>query len=170
VLEKLKDREMDEKAKAKAAEIISVAAIKYSILRQVTSSDIIYDFEKSISFEGDSGPYLLYTAVRAASILAKADKERIKSKISPTAPVDVMVRMLARFPEIVTRSAQEKAPHHVITYLIELSSLFNAWYANTVIVKKDDPLSAHKVAVTKAVRTVLENGLDLLGIRIPEKM
>lgn len=170
VHEKLADRGMDEKQKKAVAEIVAVSAIKYSILRQVTSGDIIYDFEKSISFEGDSGPYLLYTAVRAGSILAKADKEKIKAKVSVEAAPDIIVRMLSRFPEVVSRSAKERAPHHIATYLIELSSLFNAWYANTVIVKKDDPLSSHKVAMTKAVRTVLENGLYLLGIKIPEKM
>jgi arginyl-tRNA synthetase len=170
VFKKLAEREMDEKNKKKVAQIVAVSAIKYSILKQTTSSDIIYDFEKSISFEGDSGPYLLYTTVRAGAILGKADKEKVKGKISLGAEPDTISRMLARFPEVVSRAANEKAPHHVATYLTELSSLFNAWYANTTIVKKDDPLSPHKVAVTKAVRTVLENGLDLLGIKVPERM
>ena len=172
VMEKLATREMDEKQKAVTAEIIAVAAIKYSILKQVTSSDIIYDAGKSISFEGDSGPYLLYTAVRAQSILEKAKKEKIKPVMvriteEGTSP---LVRHLSRFGEVVTRSATEKAPHYIATYLIELSSLFNAWYANTQIVNKDDVESSYKVALTQAVRIVLENGLKLLGIKVPEKM
>jgi arginyl-tRNA synthetase len=170
VFEKLEGREMPEKDKASVAGIVAVSAIKYSILKQTTSSDIIYDFEKSVSFEGDSGPYLLYTAVRAGSILAKADREKVKAKVSLDAEPDVMSRTLARFPEVVSRAAHEKAPHYVATYLTELSSLFNAWYANTTIVSKDDPLSSHRVATSKAVRTVLLNGLDLLGIKVPEKM
>ncbi len=170
VFKKLADREMGEADKKKVAQLVAVSAIKYSILKQTTSSDIIYDFEKSVSFEGDSGPYLLYTAVRASAILAKADKEKVKGKISLTAQPDTISRMLARFPEVVSRSAHEKAPHHVATYLTELASLFNAWYANTPIVQKDDLLSPHKVAVTRAVRTVMENGLDLLGIKVPERM
>ncbi|MEN9621659.1 MAG: hypothetical protein RLZZ67_93 [Candidatus Parcubacteria bacterium] len=171
VMEKLNEREMDDKQKAKTAEIIAVAAIKYSILKQVTSSDIIYDVDKSISFEGDSGPYLLYTAVRAQSILEKAKKEKIKpvvtNKDEGTSP---LTRHLSRFGEVVTRSAYEKAPHYVATYLIELSSMFNAWYANTQIVNKEDAESAQKVATTQAVRIVLENGLKLLGMKVPEKM
>jgi arginyl-tRNA synthetase len=170
VFEKLAGRDMPEKDKAPVAEIVAVAAIKYSILKQTTSSDIIYDFEKSVSFEGDSGPYLLYTAVRAGAILAKADKEKIKAKVSLAAEPDTISRMLARFPEVVSRAANEKAPHYVATYLTELCSLFNAWYANTTIVSREDALSSHKVAVTKAVRTVLVNGLDLLGIKVPERM
>ncbi|MBI5134526.1 MAG: arginine--tRNA ligase [Candidatus Taylorbacteria bacterium] len=170
VAERLKDRDMDEKRKAEVASLVAVAAIKYSILKQVTSSDIIYDFEKSISFEGDSGPYLLYTAVRAKSILEKAKKERVKGKVGESAGESAIERHLARFPETVSRAATEKAPHHVATYLIELSSMFNAWYANTQIVNAADPGSPQKVAVTAAVRIVLENGLRLLGAKVPERM
>lgn len=171
VREKLKERDIDEKQKAKIAEIVAVSAIKYSILKQVTSSDIIYDFEKSISFEGDSGPYLLYTAVRAASVLEKAKKEKIKpSLVVPDMYVSVMTRHLVKFPEVVSRSARERAPHLLATYLIELSSMFNAWYAQVVIVNKQDPESPLRVALTQAVRIVLENGLTVLGIKIPEKM
>jgi arginyl-tRNA synthetase len=170
ILERLKERDMSDKQKKEAAEIITVAAIKYSILRQVTSSDVIYDFDKSISFEGDSGPYLLYTAVRAGSILEKAKKEGIKAKVERLHASGLMERKLAQFPEIVTRAAVEKAPHHIATYLIELSSLFNSWYANVPIVVKGDVESPYKVALTQAVRIVLMNGLKLLGMKVPERM
>jgi len=171
VMEKLSGRAMDEKQKKEAAEIIAVAAIKYSILKQVTSSDIMYDAGKSISFEGDSGPYLLYTAVRAQSILEKAKKEKVKmAVVSKDEEISPLSRHLSRFPEVVARAAGEKAPHHVATYLIELSSMFNAWYAQTQIVQKEDAASPYKVALTQAVRIVLENGLKLLGVRVPEKM
>jgi arginyl-tRNA synthetase len=171
VLEKLKDRDMDEKTKLQAAGMISVAAIKYSILKQVSSSDIIYDFDKSISFEGDSGPYLLYTAVRAQSVLDKAKKEKIKPKIAKEGLyASVLARRLARFPEVVSRAANERAPHHLTTYLTELSSMFNAWYANVTIVSRTDPESPFRVALTESVRVVLENGLRLLGMKIPDKM
>ncbi len=171
VHEKLQSREMTDKEKAQTAEIVAIAAIKYSILKQVTSSDIIYDFDKSISFEGDSGPYLLYTAVRAQSVLDKAKKEKIKPKVSKEGMyTSVLMRHVAKFPEVVSRASVERAPHLVVTYLTELSSMFNAWYANVVIVKKDDPESPLRVAITQSVRIVLENGLKLLGMRVPEKM
>lgn len=171
VMEKLASRDMNEKQKAEIAQIIAVAAIKYSILKQVTSSDIVYDAGKSISFEGDSGPYLLYTAVRAQSILEKAKREKIKPAIlRVSVETNPLVRHLTRFPEVIARAAGERAPHHVATYLIELSSLFNAWYAQTQIVNKDDEESPYKIAITQAVRIVLENGLKVLGMRVPEKM
>jgi arginyl-tRNA synthetase len=171
VHEKLAGREIEEKKKAEIASIIAIAAIKYSILKQVTSSDIVYDFDKSISFEGDSGPYILYTAVRAQSVLDKAKKEGVKLKVpKEAAHVNSLERKLARFPEVVARSADEKAPHYVATYLIELSSMFNAWYANVPIVKTDDPESPYRVALTSAARIVLVNGLHILGIEVPERM
>jgi arginyl-tRNA synthetase len=171
VLTKLADREMDEEDKSEVAEIVSVAAIKYSILKQVASSDIIYDFDKSISFEGDSGPYILYTAVRAKSVLDKAKKEGIKPRLSENPPLPgALERHLLKFPEVVARSATEKAPHHIATYLIELSSMFNAWYANQTIVEKGDIESPYRVALTQAVRIVLENGAKLLGMKVPERM
>jgi arginyl-tRNA synthetase len=171
VFEKLKDRDMDEKEKAATASAVAIAAIKYSILRQASASDIIYDFEKSISFEGDSGPYLLYTAVRAQSVLERAKKEKVKAKIPDEArAVGDIERTLSRFPEVVTRAARDMAPHLLATYLIELSSLFNAWYANVQIVKKEDTESPYKVALTEAVRIVLVNGSKLLGISVPAKM
>lgn len=171
VNEKMSDREMTQAEKGDAASAVAIAAIKYSILKQVTSSDIIYDFEKSISFEGDSGPYLLYTAVRAQSILEKAKKEGVEgSTNNPEANVASVERLVAQYPEVVARAAGDLAPHQIATYLIELSSAFNSWYGNTKIVDAEDVSSPWRVVVTASVRTVLENGLALLGMRVPKKM
>lgn len=171
VTTKLEGREMKDAEKKTVAEIVAVSAIKYSILKQVTSSDIIYDFDKSISFEGDSGPYILYSTVRAHSILEKAKKEGVKADFShATTDVAALERVLYRFPEIVARAVSERAPHHIATYLIEISAEFNSWYANTQIVKKGDADSAYKVALTEVFSIVSRKGLDLLGIRVPERM
>lgn len=171
VLEKMKDREMDEKEKKTVADIVAVAAIKYSILKQVTSSDIIFDVEKSISFEGDSGPYLLYTAVRAQSVLEKAKKAGIKPRAETQRDETLLIeKKVYQFPEIVSRSSIERSPHFIATYLIELAALFNSWYAHHPIVVAGANESAHRVAITLAVRTILETGLNLLGIKVPKKM
>ncbi len=168
---RLSGRDIALKDQEGIAEIVAVAAIKYSILRQVSSSDIIYDFDKSISFEGDSGPYLLYSTVRARSVLAKAKREKVRpSVITVSDPVVPLERMLYRFPEVVSRAADERAPHHIATYLIEISSLFNAWYASTQIVLLHDNASPYRVQMTSAFAQVMENGLTLLGMRIPKEM
>ena len=170
VSEKIKDRGFDKKENEEIASIVAVAAIKYSILKQAIGGDIVYDFEKSVSFEGDSGPYLLYTAVRAKSVLEKAKDEGIKLKIMSGIEVTEIEKILSRFPQIVQGAENDNAPHKLASYLIELSATFNSWYAHTTIVVKGDKESPYRVAITEAVRTVPENGLDLLGIKVPNRM
>ncbi len=174
VLEKIQDRNFDEKTQKDVANKVAIAAIKYSILKQGIGKDIIFDFEKSLSFEGDSGPYLQYAYVRAKSILAKAEKEGIKPSTKNVAQSDQEIsdveRLVYRFPEIVVRAGSEYSPNTIATYLIELSGAFNSYYAKNKIVDPKDPTSPYKVAITEAVSWIIKDGLHLLGIQVPEKM
>ena len=156
---------------ADTKEAIAVGAIKYSILRQGSGDDIVFDLDKSISFEGDSGPYLQYSAVRAKSILKKASDAKAKesTKKYPEAAYS-LEKILYRFPEVVEHAAMEYEPHFITTYLTELAGLFNNFYANNQIISADDPYSSYKIALTHAFEIVMRNGLDLLGIKVPEKM
>lgn len=148
---------------------IAVGAIKYSILKQDSSKDIIFDFDKSISFEGSSGPYLQYTFARTQSILEKAKNEKIEIKLDKPEEVGEVEKLLSRFPEAVYRGGEELAPHHIVTYLTELTSAFNAYYANNKIVSEEEN-SSYRVALTVAVGQVLKNGLNLLGIVALDRM
>ncbi|MEJ0001615.1 MAG: arginine--tRNA ligase [bacterium] len=169
--EKVKGRELSQEEKDAIAKIVGVAAVKYSILRSSLMGDIIYDFEKSISFEGDSGPYLQYTAVRAGSILKKAQAEGIVPGFAKApSEATVLEHMLYQFPEIVVYTHETLEPHHVATYLIELASAFNTFYGNTQIVNKEDIHAPYRVALVQAFRETMKNGLYLLGIETPEKM
>ena len=168
VLEKVKDREFTEEQKATVARTVGVAALKYSILRSSLGSDIIYDFEKSISFEGDSGPYLQYTAVRANSILAKAEKVTAHDAVPEY--VTEIERILYRFPEVVSYSLDELEPHHIAVYLTELASAFNSFYAGTRILDEENEHREYQIAIVTAFYTTMKNGLQLLGIETPEKM
>jgi arginyl-tRNA synthetase len=161
--------------KEQAITDVSVGAIKYSILKQAAGGDIVYDFNKSISFEGDSGPYLQYSCVRARSLLVKAKKAKIKSfslrkiKDAPSEAI-LLEKILYRYPEVIARAGQTYEPHHVVTYLVELSAAFNNFYANATIVDATDKAAPYRVALTKAFAVTMENGLTALGIRVPEKM
>jgi arginyl-tRNA synthetase len=168
IYEKMADRVYENKEAI--AEAVGVAAIKYSILRSSTGSDIIYDFETSISFEGDSGPYVQYTATRANAVLQKADEADINPSLSDKVPTGLIERLLERFPVIVRRASDEREPHHLVTYITELAGAFNSFYGNETIVSEDEEVSGDRVALTKAVLLVLARGLHLLGIRLPEKM
>lgn len=171
VYEKMKEREMSDVEKKEVAEIVGVSALKYSILRSSLGSDIIYDFEKSISFEGDSGPYLQYTAVRANAILKKAKEQGIEiNNTNAPEEITVLEKLLYQFPEVVAHAYEELEPHHIATYLTELASAFNSFYGNTLVVNKDDQHSGYRVALVEAFKNTMKNGLYLLGIQTPEKM
>jgi arginyl-tRNA synthetase len=172
LLKKITNRDFTKDEKWEISWEVAVAALKYSILKNAMGGDIIYDFEKSISFEGDSGPYLQYSYARASSLLERAEQEGIKiSHKRPdeweTTPIE---KILYKFPEVVFHSMEEFEPHYLATYLIELARTYNAYYGSTKIVDKDDPTSPYKVALTEAFSIVLKNGLYLLGIKTPEKM
>ena len=165
------NREFSNEDREKIATDVGVAAIKYSILKQGTGGDIIYDFEKSISFEGDSGPYLQYSFARANSVLEKAQKENILP--DPHAfPLEIfeVEKLLYKFPEVAIRSASEYEPHYIANYLTEVARAFNSFYGNTIIVDKKDKTSAYKVALTYTFTFVMKKGLHLLGIETPKKM
>lgn len=170
VFKKIKG-EFSEEEKKKIAKVVSVGAVKYSILKQVAGGDIAFDFEKSVSFEGDSGPYLQYAAVRVASLLEKAGKEGISPETKNPAPGTVSVeRLVCRFPEVVSYSASRLEPHHIAGYLVELAGTFSSYYSSEKIIDRKDEFSPYKLSVAKAVGQVMKSGLWLLGIGVPEKM
>ncbi|MBU6141860.1 arginine--tRNA ligase [Patescibacteria group bacterium] len=171
VAAKIADRNLSDAEKSDIEQTVAVGALKYSILKQAVGGDIIFDFEKSVSFEGDSGPYLQYARVRAGSILEKAKEEKVKGSLK-TAPEEVseVESMLCRFPEVVRRAGQAYAPNYVVTYLTELARVFNAYYAKVKIVDPADQYSPYKVALTEAFGQVMQNGLEVLGITAPKKM
>lgn len=171
ILEKMTDREFSNEDREKIANDVAVSAIKYSVLKQSAGGDIIYDFEKSISFEGDSGPYLQYSFARASSVIEKAQKENILP--DPHAfPADVfeVEKLLYKFPEVIERASTEYEPHYIANYLIEVARAFNSFYGNNMIVSKEDKSSAYKIALTYAFSFVMKTGLHLLGIKAPAKM
>ena len=171
ILEKMIDREFSNEEREKIATDVGVSAIKYSILKQSTGGDIVYDFESSISFDGDSGPYLQYSYARANSILEKAQKENILPDPHAFPPeIFEVEKLLYKFPEIVSRSSSEYEPHYIANYLIEVARAFNSFYGNTVVVDKKDKTSAYKVALTYVFSFVMKTGLHLLGIQAPKKM
>jgi arginyl-tRNA synthetase len=171
VTEIMKDRDMSEVERKAISEIVAVSAIKFSILRQATGGDIIFDFENSISFEGDSGPYLLYSVTRAKSAIAKALEVGIEESVqNPASKLTPLEQLLGRFPFVVSRAHEEYAPHHIVTYLLALSGAFNAFYAHNPIAQKENPDSPYNLMITKSFVSVIQNGLSLLGIKVPSKM
>lgn len=165
ILGKMKNDEI--KDKEDVAKKIAIAAIKYSILKVMAGKDIVYDEEKSVSFEGDSGPYLQYTYVRANSIFR--DIQNIQD-VQSVKNVPKVGKTVLKFPEIVEKSLSDYSPHHLANYLHELASEFNSFYAHTRVLDEKNPDYQYNLALTKAVRATLKNGLYLLGIETVERM
>lgn len=155
--------------KDEIAEKAAIAAIKYSFLRVNISSDISFDIEASVSFEGDSGPYLQYTYARCKSVLRKSDKEQgtsdkqSKEKMNPEERT--LARSIMQFPDVVAEAAQNFSPNTICTYLFHLAQEFNLFYAKHPIIGNN-----LRLALTAATAQVINNGLYLLGIETMEKM
>jgi arginyl-tRNA synthetase len=174
VLEKIKERELADDEKNEIAEKVAVGAIKYSILKQGIGKDIIFDFDKSLSFEGDSGLYLQYAYTRALSVLKKAEEKNVpetkfqNSRNLVSGSIEPLEHLLYQFPEITERAYHELAPQYLVSYLIEVAGAFNSFYAQNQIIGSD--AENYRLVLTKATSIVLKNGLNLLGIPVLEKM
>ncbi|MFH1769843.1 MAG: arginine--tRNA ligase [Parcubacteria group bacterium] len=181
IYEKMHDREeLNEDDRRLVAERVAIGAIKYSILKQSPGRDIVFDFQKSLSFEGDSGPYLQYTYARLFSILRKAEEATDEAKdnasggdISELKDAEELkiIKHLMEFPDALLRATQLHAPNHVALYVYELANLVNTYYEKTRILK-DENESRRKARLTliKTVNKTLERGLYILGIQVLEKI
>jgi arginyl-tRNA synthetase len=171
VNQKIKEKDFSEKEKLEILEKVAIGALKYSILKQSIGSDIIYDFDKSISFEGDSGPYLQYSYARAKSVLEKASKSNIKPSFKKVPEkITQLEKTMYYFPEIIEKANNNYQPNIIALYLIELAREFNNYYSKNKIVDTGDEFSPYKVALTSAFAQIMKNGLWLLGIKTLEKM
>lgn len=159
---------------ARGRKDVAVGAIKYSVLKSGSGKDITFDLDKSLSLEGDSGPYLQYALVRARALIRKAAEAEISdySGIQHVNEFNLrrdLMRALYHFSDTVARSAKEFEPHHLTTYLTEIASIFNSWYAAERVIV-DGKVDPEMLALVKRVEQTLAKGLGMLGIPAPEEM
>ncbi|MBI2098203.1 MAG: arginine--tRNA ligase [Candidatus Wildermuthbacteria bacterium] len=168
--------EITDKEKEKILEMVTVGAIKYAFLRVGIGKDLIFDFEKSLSLEGDSGPYLQYTYARCKSILRKAQKIRnSKFEIRNSAELakeelDIL-RWIYRFLEVVEEAGEKFSPNLICNFVFELAQRYNHFYNTySVLQAESDEQKQFRLLLTSATAQVIKNSLNLLGIKAPEKM
>ncbi|OPJ59286.1 arginine--tRNA ligase [Clostridium oryzae] len=173
---KLKDdRDFSEEETEEIARIIGTAALKYGDLSNAVTKDYVFDLDRFSSFEGNTGPYLLYTVVRIKSILKKAAEDGVNASnsiLTPTNNVerDLMLK-LVKFGEAIEGSYEDKAPNKICEYLYDLSNLFNRFYhENKILSEEDLNKKASWIALLKLTLGILDTGLNLLGIESPERM
>ncbi len=177
VYERIKDNEelTEEEAKAQA-KVIGLAALKYGDLSNQASKDYVFNVEKFISFEGNTGPYILYCIVRIKSILRKAAETAgatAAAAIRPAAsPAEKTLQLvLARANEVIEGACRELAPHRLCQYIYEIANAFSSFYHETrILAEPDETKKAGYIALLQFTLKVLNDCIDMLGFEAADKM
>ncbi len=173
----MENRTVSEEEALETAKIVGLAALKYGDLSNQASKDYVFDVERFTSFEGDTGPYILYTIVRIKSILSKYTeiggdintKANIKDASSDSEKK--LMLELAKFNEVIENSFNEIAPHKICQYVYDLSNGFNRFYHETKIISEENKEKQESwIALLKLTKSVLEVCIDLLGLEAPDRM
>ena len=158
------------------AQIVGLSAIKYGDLSNQASKDYVFDVERFTSFEGNTGPYILYTIVRTKSILGKYKEEGNELKkgalLAPKSDSEkALMLSVSRFNGVVENAFEEKAPHKICAYIYEVSNAFNSFYHETKILSEENEAQkASFIQLLKLTKKVLETCIDLLGFSAPDRM
>ena len=158
----------------KVAKQIGVGAVVFQELSNSRIKDYTFSWERTLSFEGETGPYVQYTHARACSVLRKAN-------LKPSSDIDFsmlgnnndameVIRVLGSFKSVLLRAADKNEPHHITRYILDLAQAFNKFYHDNPILVDDEKVKAARLAIVEAVRIGLENSLKLLGMEAPERM
>ena len=174
---KIRDNhEVDEEEARDTASIVALAAIKYGDLSNQATKDYIFDIDKFTSFEGNTGPYILYTIVRIKSILNKfalsgGDIEAAGLKEAVNETDKALMLELVKFNQVVMNAYDELAPHKICSYIYDVANAFNSFYHENRILGEDDKSKqAGWIALLKITKELLETCIDLLGFYAPDRM
>ncbi|MDO4344656.1 MAG: arginine--tRNA ligase [Eubacteriales bacterium] len=170
------NHEIDPTEARETAKIVGLSAIKYGDLSNQASKDYVFDIDRFTSFEGNTGPYILYTIVRIKSILNKykaAGGVESKGGILAAANDSEKALMLeiSRFNSVMETAFEERAPHKICSYIYDLANAFNRFYHETKILTEEDPAQqASWIQLLQLTRRVLECAIEILGFDAPERM
>ena len=161
-----------EKVDLKSAKAIAYGAVKYGILRVSPEKNVIFDWQQALSFEGETSPYIQYAYARISSILKKNKKINQKADLPLLKEKEEteLIKILAGFPNVAEKATKELRPHLIATYLYSLAQKFNEYYHQHQILKADAKTRDARILLISAIRQVIKNGLNLLGIDVLEKM
>lgn len=151
--------------KEETLEAVAIGALKYSILKQALGKDVVFDIEKAINVEGDSGPYLQYTYARLHSVANQPSLAATARQVGINENNSSLVLELAKYQDVLQEVVNETAPQKLATYLVSLAREVNSWYASNKIVD-----NANNEAVAYKIKTTLKSGLHILGIKTPSRM
>ena len=155
------------------AEIVGIGAFVYGVLHQNRKQNMVFTWEKALTFEGNSGPYLQYTHARARSVLRKAEVEKIDPPTSVPSLEDhelLLMRRLAQFPAVLEEARAEAMPHKLANYLYSLCQDYNSFYNTLPILNAEEPARALRLALTGLSADIIKCGAELLTLRVPDRM
>lgn len=170
------NRTVSEENAARTAQIVGMSAIKYGDLSNQASKDYVFDVDRFTSFEGNTGPYILYTIVRIKSILNKYREnggsfEGIKMEGAHSESEKALMLEAAKYNEVVQTAFEELAPHKICAYIYDLANVFNRFYHETKILAQEDvDRKRSYIGLLMLTRKVLETCIGLLGFEAPERM
>jgi arginyl-tRNA synthetase len=174
----MENRDMPEEEARSIAKKVGLAALKYGDLSNQASKDYIFDIDRFISFEGNTGPYILYTIVRIKSILAKyaeiagnmqQDSGKILGSDIPS-EINLMLEV-SKFNEVMEHSFEENAPHKICQYIYDIANEFNSFYHENKIIAQEDKMKQQSwITLITLVQGILETCIDLLGFEAPDRM
>lgn len=177
ILNKIKEnRSMTDEEADNISKIVGLAALKYGDLSNQASKDYVFDVDRFASFEGNTGPYILYTIVRIKSILAKYKETGVSVgdlTILPSKEQSEKALSLAliKFSDVIDGAYKDNAPHKICQYIYEVSNSFNGFYHNTKILAEEDKKQQESyIALITLTKEILETCIDLLGIQCPDRM
>ncbi len=179
--ELMSEDKLDKPEREKVLEQIAIGAIKYSVLQVSATQNVTFDINKSVSLDGNSGPYIQYVYARTQSVLAKSEIRNTKSEANTKYKIQntkydlqyeerEILRLIAKFDEVVQDAAERFAPNIVCTYLFELAQAFNLFYQKCPIIKSEEEIRNFRLALTFKTGETIKHGLNLLGIEAPVKM
>ena len=167
-----KNPSLSDEEKIDIARAIGIGAVKYADLSQYRMTDYIFSWDKMLALQGNTAPYLQNAYVRIRSIFRKAGESPPKSArfvLSDAAEI-TMAKRLTQFAEIVPQILNDFRPNILANYLFELANSFHAFYEACPVLKSEEPVRSSRLALCDLTGRILQRGLDLLGIKVPEKM
>jgi len=178
VAERMADSDIPAEEKKSICDIVGLAAIKYGDLSNQATKDYVFDIDRFTAFEGNTGPYILYTLVRIKSLLQKINVKddfdcvsALKSSKNVGESEKKLWLAVAGFHDAIRKAADEIAPHKICTFIYETADLFNSFYHdNRIISQEDEEIKNRWTALLMLVLAIVEKCVDILGIKVPDRM
>ncbi len=169
-----KNPDLDDESAAEIARMVGIGAVKYADLSTDRIKDYVFDWDRMLAFDGNTGPYLQYAHARICSIFRRAEVERTDVRGIPVHPTEPQERALAQrllaYPTAIDDTLATYSPHKLGNYLFDLAQDFTAFYEHCPVVRAEEPVRASRLAMCDLTARTLEHGLGMLGIQAPETM